>query len=72
MGSLPLALATDKVNDLTTEVDVVNASVNDELIFRKISRELFVTTKDQKVNSEMRTSIPAWDVLRKKNKKDNR
>ena len=69
MGSLPLALATDKVNELTTEVDVVTASKNDELMIRKISRDLFVTTKDQKVNSEMRTSIPDWDVLRNKIKK---
>ena len=69
MGSLPLALATDKVNELTTEVDVVTASINDELMLRKISRDLFVATKDQKVNVEMRTSIPDWDVLRNKIKK---
>ena len=69
LGSLPLALATDKVNELTTEVDVVPASIKDELMLRKISRDLFVTTKDQKVNSEMRTSIPDWDVLRNKIKK---
>ena len=69
MGSLPLALATDKVNELATEVDVVTASINDELVLRKISRDLFVATKDQKVNVEMRTSIPDWDVLRNKIKK---
>jgi len=69
MGSLPLALATNKVNDIAMEVDVVTVSINDELVLRKISRDLFVASKDQLINGDMRTSIPDWDVLRNKIKK---
>ena len=69
MGSLPLALATNKVNDIAMENDVVTVSINDELVLRKISRDLFVASKDQLINGEMRTSIPDWDVLRNKIKK---
>ena len=45
MGSLPLALATNKVNDIAMENDVVTASINDDLMLRNISRDLFVATK---------------------------
>ena len=72
MGSLPLALATNKVNDIAMEVDVVTVSINDELVIRKISRDLFVASKDQLINGEIRTSILDWDVLRNKIKKFNR
>ena len=57
------------MNDLCTESNVVTASVNDELKIRKISRELFLTTLGQKINSEMKKSVSDWQDLREKLKK---
>ena len=69
MGRLQLAITVTKVNGLCTEGNVVNSSINDELKTRKISRELFLTIQGQKVNSEMKKSVPDWQELREKVKK---
>ena len=54
MGSLPLAMAVTKVNDLCPEGDVVTASIENEFETRRISRELFLMVNGQKVNFELK------------------
>ena len=69
MGSLPLTMAVTKVNDLCFEGDVVTASIENEFETRKISRELFLMVNEQKVNFELKKSVPDWEELRIKVKK---
>ena len=69
MGSLPLAMAVTKVNDLCPEGDVVTASIENEFETRRISRELFLMVNEQKVNFELKKSVPDWEELRIKVKK---
>ena len=69
MGSLPLTMAVTKVNDLCSEGDVVTASIENDFETRRISRELFLMVNEQKVNFELKKSVPDWEELRIKVKK---
>ena len=69
MGSLLFAMVVTKVNDLCSEGNVVTASIENEFETRRISRELFLMVDEQKVNFEMKTSVPDWVDLRDKVKK---
>ena len=67
MGSLSMAVT--KVNDLCSEGDIVTASIENDSETRRISRELFLTFDDQKVNYNMKTSVPDWVEFRERVKK---
>ena len=54
MGSLPLAMAVTKVNDLCSEGDVATTSIENEFETRMLSRELFLMVNWQKVNFELK------------------
>ena len=66
MGSLPLTMAVTKANVLCSEGDVVTASIENEFETRRIFRELFLMVHEQKVNFELKKSVPDWEELRVK------
>ena len=64
MGSLPLVMTVTKVIDLCYEGDVVTTSIENEFGRRKIPRELCLMVNRQKVNFELKKSVPDLEDLR--------
>ena len=58
IGSLPLAMAVTKVNDLCSEGDILTASIENDFETRRISRELLLMVNGQKINFELKKGAP--------------
>ena len=63
-GSSPLVMAATKVNDLCSEGVVVTERIENEFETRNISRELFLIVNEEKVNFQLKKSVPDWEELR--------